>query len=56
MSDRSWMYQDSSEGLYRQDYLQGVEGFINFILFKPKNINVSEIRCSYVKCKNKVPP
>ena len=53
MSDRSWMYQDSSEGLYRQDYLQGVECFINFILFKPKNINIGEITCSYVKCKNK---
>lgn len=32
------MYQDSPKGLYKQYYLQGVEGFINFIPFNSKNI------------------
>jgi hypothetical protein len=47
------MYQDSLKGIYRQDYLQGVESFINFIIYKLNNISADEIRCSYVKCKNK---
>jgi len=47
------MYQDSLKGIYRQDYLQGVESFINFIIYKLNNISADEIRYSYVKCKNK---
>jgi hypothetical protein len=47
------MYQDSLKGIYRQDYLQGVESFINFIIYKLNNISADEIKCSYVKCKNK---
>jgi hypothetical protein len=30
MDDRSWMYQDSPQGLRRMDYCNGVQGFINF--------------------------
>jgi hypothetical protein len=47
------MYEDSSKGIYRQDYLQGVESFINFIIYKLNNISADEIRCLYVKYKNK---
>jgi hypothetical protein len=47
------MYRDFSKRLYRQDYLKGVEGFINFLLSNLKNINESEIRCLCVKCMNK---
>jgi hypothetical protein len=39
MDDYSWMYRDSFEGLYMQDYLQVVEDYINFILSIPKNIS-----------------
>jgi len=47
------MYQDSFEWLYMQNYLIGVESFINFILSNLKNISGDEIRCSFVKYKNK---
>jgi hypothetical protein len=53
MDDHPWMYRDFSKRLYRQDYLKGVEGFIIFLLSKPKNISANEIRCPYMKCKNK---
>jgi len=47
------MYQDSSKGIYKQDYLQRVESFINFIIYKLNNISADEIRCLDVKYKNK---
>ena len=53
MDDHPWMYRDFSKRLYRQDYLKGVEGFINFLLSNLNNINESEIRCLCVKCMNK---
>ena len=43
-----WLFlkvSDSSERLYKQDYLKGFEGFINSILSNPKNISESVIRC-----------
>ena len=49
----SWMYQELSVGFYKQDYLEGVEGFISFILSNPKNISECQITCSCAKCKNK---
>jgi hypothetical protein len=36
-----------------QNYLKGVESFINFILSNSKNISGDEIRCSSAKYKNK---
>jgi len=36
-----------------QDFLEGVESFVNFILFNPKNISDNKIRHLCVKCKNK---
>ena len=30
MDDRSWIYRDSSQGLWMMDSCKGVEGFINF--------------------------
>jgi hypothetical protein len=33
------MYRDSFKGLYRLDYLKGVDDFINFVFYKPKNIS-----------------
>ena len=53
MNDHSWIYQNSHEGIYREDYLQEVECFINFVLYKLKNINVGEIGYPCVNCKNK---
>jgi len=29
MNDRSWMYRDSTQGLQRMNYCNGVQGFIN---------------------------
>ena len=53
MDDRSWMYRDSPEWLRRMDYYNGVQGFINYILFNPRNISGCNIRCPYKRCKNK---
>ena len=53
MDHYSWMYRDSPQELYRKGYYKGVEGFINFILSNLKNISRGEIKCPYVKCKNK---
>ena len=36
-----------------RDSPKEVEGFINFSLLYLKNISGDEIRCPYVKCKNK---
>jgi hypothetical protein len=43
MNDHFWMYRDLSERFYRQDYLQEVESFTNFVLFKLKNISAGKI-------------
>jgi hypothetical protein len=43
MNDRSWMYHDLLERFYRQDYLQEVESFTNFVLSKLKNISAGKI-------------
>jgi hypothetical protein len=45
MDDHSWMYQDSLKGLFMEDYCKENEGFINFILYNPKNIIRGRIRC-----------
>jgi len=39
MDDHSWMYRDSLEMLYRMDYYNRVEGFINYILSNPRNVS-----------------
>jgi len=39
--------------MYREDYYKRVEGFIDFTLLNPKNINGGGIRCPCVKCENK---
>jgi hypothetical protein len=53
MDDRSWMYQNSSQGLQSMDYCKGVQGFINFATSIPRNFTNSSIRCPRRKCKNK---
>jgi hypothetical protein len=53
MDDRSWMYQDSPQGLRRMDYCSGVQGFINFVTFIPRNFTGGSIRCPCRKCQNK---
>jgi hypothetical protein len=53
MGDHSWIYRDSFEGFYRQDYLKRIEVLINFILSNPKNISRGKIICPCAKCKNK---
>jgi len=47
------MYRDSPQGFWRMDYCNGVQGFINYILSNPRNINGGGIRCPYKRCKNK---
>jgi len=46
------MYRDLLEGLYTQDYLQGVVSFINFVLFNMNNISANKIRYPCVKYEN----
>jgi len=53
MDDRSWMYQDSPQGLRRMNYYNGVQGFINFTTSIPRNFTDDGIRCPCSKCKNK---
>jgi hypothetical protein len=53
MDDRLWMYQDSPQGLWRMDYCNGVQGFINFATSILRNFTDSGIRCPCIKCKNK---
>jgi hypothetical protein len=47
------MYQDSPKGLCRMDYYNWVQGFIDYTLSNPTNINGDDIRCSCKRCKNK---
>jgi hypothetical protein len=53
MDDRSWMYKDSSQGLRRMNYCNGVQGFINYTIFIPRNISGGDIRCPCKRCQNK---
>jgi hypothetical protein len=53
MDDRSWMYRDSPQGLWRMDYCNGVQGFINFTTSIPRNFTGDGIRCPCRKCQNK---
>jgi len=53
MDNRSWMYWELIDGLYRQDFLKVLGIFINFEPFNPKNISDNKIRCLCVKCKDK---
>jgi len=53
MNDRSWMYQDSPQGLRRMDYCNGVQSFINFAISIPRNVTRGGIRCPCRKCQNK---
>ena len=52
MDDHSWMYQDSSQGLRRMDYCNGVQGFINFTTSIPRNFTRGGIRHFTESCKN----
>ena len=53
MDDRSWMYRDSPQGLWRMDYCNGVQGFINFATSIPRNFTGCGIRYPCRKCQNK---
>jgi hypothetical protein len=53
MNDRSWIYRVSPEGLCKMNYCNGIEGFINYALSNPSNINGDGIRCLCKRCKNK---
>ena len=52
------MYRDSIQELWRMDYCNGVQGFINFATSILRNFSGGDIRCLYRKCKNKkyLPP
>ena len=51
--DRLWMYRDSLQGLRMMDYCNGVQGFINYAISNPRNINGNGIWCPCKRCKNK---
>jgi len=51
--DRLWMYRDLPQGLWMMDYCNGVQGFINYAISNPININGDGIRCPCKRCKNK---
>jgi hypothetical protein len=51
MDDRLWMYQDSSQGLRRMNYCNGVQGFINFATSIPINFTRGGIRHFIESCK-----
>jgi len=53
IDDRSWMYQDSPEGLRKMDYYNGVQGFIDYTLSNSRNINGDNIKYLCKRCKNK---
>jgi len=53
MDDRLWMYQDSPQGLWRMDYCNGVQSFINFATSIMRNISGGGIRCLCRRYKNK---
>jgi hypothetical protein len=53
MNDRSWIYRVSPEGLRKMNYYNGIEGFINYALSNPSNINGGGIRYLCKRCKNK---
>jgi ferredoxin-thioredoxin reductase catalytic subunit len=53
MDDRSWMYQDSPQRLWRMDYCNEVQGFINFATSIPRNFTRGSIRCPCRKYQNK---
>jgi len=53
MDNHSWMYRDSSQGLPRMNYCNGVQGFINFTTSISRNFTDGGIRCSCRKCENK---
>jgi hypothetical protein len=53
MDDHSLMYRDPPENLRRMDYCNEIEGFINYTLSNPRNINGDGIRCPCKRCKNK---
>jgi len=53
MDDRSWMYRDSPQGLWRIDYCNRVQGFINFTTSILRNFTGGGIRCPCKKCQNK---
>jgi hypothetical protein len=53
MDDRSWMLRDSPQGLWRMEYCNEVQGFINYVLSNPRNISEGGIQYSCKRCKNK---
>jgi hypothetical protein len=53
MDDRSWIYRVSLERLYKMDYYNKVESFINYALSNPRNIIRGGITYSYKRCKDK---
>jgi hypothetical protein len=51
MDNRSWINQDSPQGLRRMDYYNGIQGFFNYATSISRNISGGGIRCPYKRCK-----
>jgi hypothetical protein len=47
------MYQVSPERSHMMGYYNGIEGFINYVLYNPKNTSEGGIRCPCKRCINK---
>jgi hypothetical protein len=53
MDYHSWMCRGSPKWLYRMNYCNEIQSFINYILSNSINISGDSIRCPYKRCKNK---
>jgi hypothetical protein len=51
MGYNTWMYQDSSQWLWRMNYCNGVQGFISFATSIPRNFTRGGIRHFVESCK-----
>ena len=53
-SDRSWMYHRfNSNGHMTEEFVNGVESFLNFAFSQNQIVSQNKIRCPCSKCKNK---
>ncbi|XP_021746191.1 uncharacterized protein LOC110712080 [Chenopodium quinoa] len=51
--ERSWMYERMVGQSINPDFVKGVDEFIQYVTDHPESSNPNEVRCPYVKCKNK---
>ena len=52
-SNRSWMYNRRKDGGLADEFIQGVQQFIEFALSNPDYMSGDKIKCPCVKCDNR---